>query len=218
MRACGPPSARGPAAPAHTPQAAFSVGYGAVFDSGTTFSYLPSPVFRAFTAALGVALAGKGLTKGAGPDPAVRRGVALLLPATRRCPRRTCSRLPSPPVSRSQRRQAKLAAHPPPCPALPGPSRAPQYPDVCWRGAPDGFAGLDAIFPTARLVFGGGAALTLRPHRYLFLVARGEYCLGVFDNGAAGTLIGGIAVRNALVQARAGRGARGAAHYERCAA
>jgi hypothetical protein len=95
-----------------------------------------------------------------------------------------------------------------------------QYPDICWRGAPDAFGpDLLKVFPTASLAFAGGATLQLPPHRYLFLVAKGEYCLGVFDNGQAGTLIGGIAVRNALVTVRGrsalggcvGRGERGRA-------
>ena len=31
---------------------------------------------------------------------------------------------------------------------------------------------------------------------------RGSYCLGVFDNGRQGTLLGGITFRNVLVQVR----------------
>lgn len=45
-----------------------------------------------------------------------------------------------------------------------------------------------------------GVSFKLTPERYLFMVGRGEYCLGVFDNGYQGTLIGGIIVRNVLVQ------------------
>jgi hypothetical protein len=59
------------------------------------------------------------------------------------------------------------------------------------------------VFPTGSLDFVGGASLRLPPHRYLFAIGRGEYCLGLFDNGGSGTLIGGIAVRNALVTVRA---------------
>jgi hypothetical protein len=46
----------------------------------------------------------------------------------------------------------------------------------------------------------GGAALALTPQRYLFAAGRGLYCLGVFDNGDEGSLLGGILTRNALVQ------------------
>ena len=40
------------------------------------------------------------------------------------------------------------------------------------------------------------------PLNYLFMHTgeAGAYCLGVFDNGAAGTLLGGISFRNVLVQ------------------
>ncbi|GBF92869.1 eukaryotic aspartyl protease [Raphidocelis subcapitata] len=78
--------------------------------------------------------------------------------------------------------------------------------DLCWQ-LPTG--GLDpaaawgaaaAAFPLLRLRFGGGATLVLPPHRYLFAVLGGQkFCLGLFDNGDDGTLIGGISVRDALV-------------------
>jgi hypothetical protein len=35
-----------------------------------------------------------------------------------------------------------------------------------------------------------------------YYVQRGSYCLGVFDNGRQGTLLGGITFRNVLVQVR----------------
>lgn len=57
----------------------------------------------------------------------------------------------------------------------------------------------------------GGASFQLTPQRYLFRVGRGEYCLGVFDNGWQGTLLGGILVRNVLVQVRKCAGLQGAA-------
>ncbi len=57
--------------------------------------------------------------------------------------------------------------------------------------------------------FGGGAALYLTPYRYLFIIKEGQYCLGIFDNGNAGTLVGGINVRNVLVQVRTGALATG---------
>lgn len=40
------------------------------------------------------------------------------------------------------------------------------------------------------------------PLNYLFMHTgeSGAYCLGVFDNGASGTLLGGISFRNIMVQ------------------
>lgn len=70
---------------------------------------------------------------------------------------------------------------------------------MCWKGAPERFEDLGAIFPPAAMRFAGNVTLALLPHRYLFAMGGGQYCLGVFDNGAEGTIIGGIAVRNALV-------------------
>lgn len=36
--------------------------------------------------------------------------------------------------------------------------------------------------------------------RYLFRAGLRTYCLGLFDNGWSGTLLGGIITRNVLVQ------------------
>jgi hypothetical protein len=55
---------------------------------------------------------------------------------------------------------------------------------------------------TAAVLLPGGASFKLTPQRYLFMVGRGEYCLGMFDNGWQGTLLGGILVRNVMVQVR----------------
>ncbi len=52
------------------------------------------------------------------------------------------------------------------------------------------------------MVFEGGTVLKWRPLQYLFVLGPGSHCLGVFDNGAQGTLLGGIAVRDVLVQVR----------------
>ena len=51
----------------------------------------------------------------------------------------------------------------------------------------------------------GGVDLELAPLSYLFRHARvaGAYCLGVFDNGDQGTLLGGITFRDIYVQVRA---------------
>ncbi|GIL60482.1 hypothetical protein Vafri_15027 [Volvox africanus] len=81
----------------------------------------------------------------------------------------------------------------------PTPGADPQYNDICWKGAPDDFQNLERHFPPADFVFGGNARLFLPPLRYLFLSRPGEYCLGVFDNGMSGTLIGGVSVRDVVI-------------------
>ena len=47
-----------------------------------------------------------------------------------------------------------------------------------------------------------GVSLPVGPLNYLFMHTGepGAYCLGVFDNGHSGTLLGGITFRNILVQ------------------
>lgn len=47
-----------------------------------------------------------------------------------------------------------------------------------------------------------GLNLRMGPLNYLFMhtAEAGAYCLGVFDNGKSGTLLGGITFRNILVQ------------------
>jgi len=52
-------------------QSVYARGYGTVMDSGTTFTYLPTPVFAAFLSSINAAVAVKGLTKSSGPDPTV---------------------------------------------------------------------------------------------------------------------------------------------------
>lgn len=50
-----------------------------------------------------------------------------------------------------------------------------------------------------------GVTLRLGPLSYLFRhskVVSGGWCLGVFDNGHQGTLLGGITFRNVLVTVR----------------
>lgn len=78
-----------------------------------------------------------------------------------------------------------------------------QYNDVCWQGGPTDVTQLSTFFPTLDMVFEGGAVLSMEPLQYLFVTSRGSYCLGVFDNGRQGALLGGISVRNVLVQVRA---------------
>jgi hypothetical protein len=129
--------------PLQLDQALFDQGYGSVMDSGTTFTYLPTAVFKAFSEAVEAAVRDKGLKRAPGLDP--------------------------------------------------------QYDDICWKGAPSSFEALREVFPTATLELAGGVVLQLLPHRYLFMAAAGEYCLGMFDNKNHGTLIGSITVRNMLV-------------------
>ncbi|CAI5504370.1 unnamed protein product [Closterium sp. Naga37s-1] len=105
---------------------------GVMLDSGTTFSYLPSPAFHAFAALVRAAV---------------------------------------------------------PLPQVPGPDT--RYSDVCFANV-SSVGGMNRLFPAATIVFGNGAALHLRPHNYLFKHKKHEdaVCLGVFDNGTGGALIG----------------------------
>jgi hypothetical protein len=138
--------------------ALFDQGYGSVMDSGTTFTYLPTAVFKAFAGAVEAAVLKKGLKRTAGLDP--------------------------------------------------------QYDDICWKNAPTSFEALRSVFPTATLELQGGVVLELLPHRYLFMAAVGEYCLGMFDNKDHGTLIGSITVRNMLVEYDKGQGRVGFAEMD----
>lgn len=86
--------------------------------------------------------------------------------------------------------------------SVPGPD--PEYDDICFGGATshDDVDGLQRVFPVAKFIFQGGVELELTPLQYLFIHTfnSGKYCLGVFDNGDSGTLLGGITFRNVLVQ------------------
>jgi len=118
------------------PARAYAVGYGAVFDSGTTFSYFPTIVFNAL-------------------KHAIMEKVEL--------------------------------------DTVPGPD--PRYHDLCYGDAGDE-SSLSSHFPNIVLEFApmpgsASAKLTLSPMNYLFTHSRpGAYCLGIFDNGNAGTLLG----------------------------
>ena len=62
---------------------------------------------------------------------------------------------------------------------------------------------LGDYYPPLTLTFDGeGASLVLPPSNYLFAHGKkpGAFCLGVMDNKSQGTLIGGISVRNVLVE------------------
>ena len=140
-------------------------GMGVVLDSGTTYTYLPTPAFTAFKAAVGLAASGLGGTRTAGPDPA--------------------------------------------------------FPDVCWGGLNSaGGAWAGAAFPDLILTLAPPSlgvtppTLSLPPRNYLFPHPNtpGAACLGVFDNGDAGTILGGITFLETLVQLdRGGSGGGGAA-------
>lgn len=135
-------------------QSLFDQGYGTVLDSGTTFTYMPSPVFKAFAAAVESFALSHGLKRVPGPDA--------------------------------------------------------QYDDICFGQAPshDDLQALSNVFPAMEIQFDQGTSLVLGPLNYLFVHTfnSGKYCLGVFDNGRAGTLLGGITFRNVLV--RYDRGSR----------
>ena len=92
---------------------------------------------------------------------------------------------------------------------VPGPD--PGYPDdVCFQreGATESapivtMANLGEYYPPLTIAFAGdGASLVLPPSNYLFVHGKkpGAFCLGVMDNKGQGTLIGGISVRDVLVE------------------
>lgn len=86
--------------------------------------------------------------------------------------------------------------------SVPGPD--PDYEDICFGGAPshEDLEGLQKVFPLAKFTFKNGVQLELTPLQYLFVHTfnSGKYCLGIFDNGDSGILLGGITFRNVLVQ------------------
>lgn len=62
---------------------------------------------------------------------------------------------------------------------------------------------LSDFFPNLTLTFQGGLELMLPPANYLFIHSDAQpntFCVGVMDNGSAGTLVGGITTRNVLVE------------------
>uniref|UniRef100_A0A7S1WZC5 Peptidase A1 domain-containing protein n=1 Tax=Tetraselmis chuii TaxID=63592 RepID=A0A7S1WZC5_9CHLO len=97
---------------------------------------------------------------------------------------------------------------------VPGPD--PKYVDECWGGAPENPNELPRVFPSMTLHLDEGFDLELLPINYLFIHTHrpGAYCLGLFDNGSSGTLLGGITFRNVLVQydKREGKNRVGLAH------
>ncbi|XP_057544580.1 aspartic proteinase 36-like [Amaranthus tricolor] len=77
----------------------------------------------------------------------------------------------------------------------------PNYKDICFSGAGSNISEISKSFPTVDMVFENGQKYSLSPENYLFKHSKvpGAYCLGVFQNGDATTLLGGIVVRNTLV-------------------
>ena len=52
-------------------QSTYSLGYGTVVDSGTTFTYLPTAAFQRFSKAVDAYAKSKGLKRTGGGDPQV---------------------------------------------------------------------------------------------------------------------------------------------------
>jgi hypothetical protein len=84
-------------------------------------------------------------------------------------------------------------------PRVAGPDAA--FADVCYELPDASASSLSGRFPDMTLVF-QGATLTLPPDNYLFAWGEGRpgaFCIGVFDNGASGALLGALVVRDVLV-------------------
>ncbi|CAI5499225.1 unnamed protein product [Closterium sp. Naga37s-1] len=162
---------------------------GVMLDSGTTFSYLPSPAFHAFNALVSMQWAGG---RACGSSGGRSDGLPPLLGSLGITP------LPSFPAPLFVRAAVPL-------PQIPGPDA--RYSDICFANvsqrappvsrfisptrlqlphllcnalpallhllvphAPISAGGMNRLFPAATIVFGNGAALRLLPHNYLFKV------------------------------------------------
>ena len=137
-------------------------GMGVVLDSGTTYTYLPTPAYTAFRGAVGEAATGLGASRVKGADPA--------------------------------------------------------FPDVCWGGlGVDAGAWPGAPFPNLTLTLAPATPLSLPPRSYLFPhpAKADAVCLGVFDNGGPGTILGGITFLDTLVQLDRSGGSPGVARFYR---
>ncbi|XP_044511927.1 aspartic proteinase 36-like isoform X2 [Mangifera indica] len=77
----------------------------------------------------------------------------------------------------------------------------PNFEDICFSGAGRDVSQLSKVFPKVDMVFSNGQKFSLSPENYLFRHTKvsGAYCLGIFKNADATTLLGGIVVRNTLV-------------------
>lgn len=73
----------------------------------------------------------------------------------------------------------------------------PKYPDICFSGAGEDLTEVAKHFPTVSFQMegweGGTWSLELAPENFLFKHSnvKGAYCLGIFENQDAGSLIGG---------------------------
>jgi hypothetical protein len=80
-------------------------------------------------------------------------------------------------------------------PRVAGPD--PKYPDVCFSGAGENLADVAQHFPAVSFEMGGWQggiwSLELAPENFMFKHSdvAGAYCLGIFENQDAGSLIGG---------------------------
>jgi len=176
------------------PQAVWSSGPygGAMLDSGTTFTYLPSPAFREFSRVLQQHVRHLALVPG--PDPRFKDICYL------------ASHLAE---DRGQAREHGAEGRVAPLPETlaqgasgSSPGRAPLVEGPCAGEAHAGVGrqqqgqewrqSLARIFPAA-LVLGDGQEVVLEPFNYLFQHKgrRGAYCLGVFENPDRGVLLGG---------------------------
>lgn len=72
--------------------------------------------------------------------------------------------------------------------------------DVCYINGPADFKGLEKELPTFNLNLEGGAVLVWPPMRYLYYMSKGRYCLGIFDNGRDGFIVGALGSRNLLMR------------------
>lgn len=168
------------AVPLQVPEHVWSSGPygGAMLDSGTTFTYLPSPAFREFSRVLQQHLHQLPLVPG--PDPRFK-DICYLAEPRGQAPAQGASGGAGPVQG--------------PCAGEAEARSARQQQGHEWRQA------LGSIFPTATLVLGEGQEVVLAPFNYLFQHKgrRGAYCLGVFENPDGGVLLGGILVRGMRV-------------------
>ena len=77
----------------------------------------------------------------------------------------------------------------------------PAFADVCYDLTGASMSTLQSVYPNMTLVF-ADASLTLPPENYLFAWGDAKpsaFCLGVFDHGDSGVLLGAIAVRDVLI-------------------
>lgn len=154
----------------------YSMGYGAVLDTGTTFAYFPDPAYRAFVQQM---IAQLDLAQNGGEGALVQ--VPALDP---RYPDDQCFAL-------GEGRGGEAVA------AAVGPASVSRDAE---------YAELLSQFPSLSLEVeapgGGTQSLALPPINYMFKADREDgragVCLGVYNNGDQGTLLGAIVFRDYL--------------------